>query len=57
MIHPSARFSIFSRVAERLSTVSNISSSSPRCRILSMAVSGSMSTKTLTSGIGRMMEM
>ena len=57
-IQPSlARLSIFLRVSASWSTVSNISSSSPLERMRCMAVSASMSTKTLTSGIGRIFPM
>ena len=52
-----ARWSIFLRVSVSWSTVSNISSSSPRDRMRCMAVSASMSTNILTSGMGRIFSM
>jgi len=52
-----ARWSIFLRVSASWSTVSNISSFSPRDRMRCIAVSASMSTNIFTSGIGRIFSM
>ena len=57
IIQSSARSSILLRVTASFSTVSNISSSSPLARMRSIAISGSTSTKTFTSGMGRMTAM